>query len=98
MSDIREQILDAIRKEREYQEARWGDADDAQNLPNDFVGYISHYSTRWMKGEIHPYTMDNMVRFHDSMVEAAAIAVAAAEYSAKIINGDLERPDVLLKD
>ncbi len=91
----RQEILDEIDAEREYQIQKWGDADDSINTPNDFVAYLSHYSTRWFNGTFAPYNTETLVRFRDSMIKNAAIAVAAAEYAEKIINGDLERPDVL---
>ncbi len=91
----RQEILDEIDAEREYQIQKWGDADDTINTPNDFVAYLTHYSTKWFNGTFAPYDTETLVRFRDSMIKNAAIAVAAAEFAEKVINGDIERPDVL---
>lgn len=94
-SNIRHHILDKVDAERSYQIQRWGDLDEEYNMPNDFVAYMAHYSTKWFNGQIAPYSLETMIRFHESMVKTAAIAVAAAELSQKIINGEIDRPDVL---
>jgi len=94
MSD-RINILDRIDGEREYQIQRWGTLDEEYNMPNDFVAYMAHYSTKWFDGQIAPYNLETVVRFNEAMVKTAAIAVAAAELSEKIINGEIDRPDIL---
>jgi hypothetical protein len=94
MSD-RINILDRIDGEREYQIQRWGTADEEINMPNDFVAYMAHYSTKWFNGQFAPYNLETLVRFNEAMVKTAAIAVAAAELSEKIINGEIDRPDIL---
>lgn len=95
-TDIRHQVLDRVDAERLYQIQRWGTLDEEYNNPNDFVAYIAHYSTKWFGGEVAPYDLETMIRFNEAMVKTAAIAVAAAEYSQKIVNGGIERPDVLM--
>jgi hypothetical protein len=49
------------------------------NTPNDFVSYISNYSTRWFKGGFAPYTPDVVDEFRVSMLKTAALAIAAIE-------------------
>jgi hypothetical protein len=88
------EILDRIDAEREYQIERWGDADDLVNTPNDFVSYLSHYSTKWFNGSFAPYNTETIYKFRDSMIKNAAIAVAAVEFADKLINREIERPDV----
>lgn len=91
----RQTILSEIDAERDYQIQRWGDLDDLTNLPNDFVAYIAHYSTRWLSGETAPYSLETLIKYRQSMVKTAAIAVAATEFADKIINGENNRDDVL---
>lgn len=94
-SNMRAFILDKINAEREYQIHRWGDLDELFNMPNDFVAYMSHYSTKWFDGQVAPYNMETMIRFNAMMIKTAAIAVAAAELSQKVINGEISRTDML---
>ena len=76
----RNQILEAIEAERDYQDGRWGtETDDTVNRPNDYIGYISHYATKWFSGGFPPYTPQNVDEFRESMIKVAAIAVAAVE-------------------
>lgn len=91
----RAHILDRVDGERDYQIQRWGTQDEEYNMPNDFVAFMSHYSTKWLDGQPAPYTLETLIRFNDAMVKTAAIAVAAAELSEKIINGEIDRPDML---
>jgi hypothetical protein len=50
-------IFAEIEAERQYQTNKWGtDADTNVNTPMDFVGYIAHYSTRWLTGGFRPYS------------------------------------------
>jgi hypothetical protein len=77
---MREGILKEIAAEREYQEGKWGNtADDILNLPNDYVSYISAYSTRWFPGGYLPYSPETVDAFRKSMIKTAALAVAAVE-------------------
>jgi hypothetical protein len=73
-------VFAAIKAERDYQIGRWGNsADDELNEPNDFVSYISNYSTKWFPGGFTPYTPETVEQFRTSMIKTAAIAVAAIE-------------------
>jgi hypothetical protein len=80
MTAAREEIYTAIEQERAYQTERWGThVDDAVNKPNDWVGYISHYSTKWFDGSFSPYNSATVNAFRQSMIKVAALAVAAIE-------------------
>jgi hypothetical protein len=73
-------IYTTLKQERMYQTAKWGnDADDTMNTPNDFVSYISNYSTRWFKGGFAPYNTETVDDFRISMLKTAALAIAAVE-------------------
>lgn len=73
-------VIEAVAKEREYQVARWGlEADDTLNTPNDFVSYITRYSSRWFPGGFAPYTTETVNDFRESMVKVATLAIAAVE-------------------
>jgi hypothetical protein len=73
-------IFAALKQEREYQTAKWGnEADDTMNTPNDFVAYISNYSTRWFNGGFTPYDTKTVDEFRISMLKTAALAIAAIE-------------------
>jgi hypothetical protein len=73
-------IYAEIAAERKYQTDRWGnEADDTMNTPNDFVSYISKYSTHWFPGGFTPYTPETVDEFRTSMIKTAALAVAAVE-------------------
>lgn len=91
-----DQALELIRKEREYQVAKWGtDADDKINRPMDFVGYISHHSSRWFNGGFAPYDRETLQAFVIQMVKVAALAIAAIEATNKVLEGLNTREDVL---
>ena len=77
----RQDIFDEIEGEREYQDRTWGgpEADDKHNGLNDWVTYITRYSTKWFPGGFPPYSNLVLVRFRESMVKVAALAVAAIE-------------------
>lgn len=80
MDARRADVLAAIDQERDYQVNKWGTAfDDNQNTPNDFVSYISHYSTKWFNGGFAPYDAETVAKFKQSMIKVAAIAAAAVE-------------------
>lgn len=73
-------VYDEIRKEREYQDGKWGHkADDTLNTPNDFIAYMNAYSTRWFPGGFTPYTPEVVDAYRKSMLKTAALAVAAIE-------------------
>lgn len=76
----RETIFDEIAVERAYQSAKWGNLnDDTCNLPNDWVAILAHYSTKWLRGEVGPYSPECVADFRRCMIKCAAIATAAAE-------------------
>lgn len=82
-------IYEEIRKEREYQIAKWGnDKDDELNNPNDWVAYITHHSSRWFPGGFRPYDRETLEVFRKQMIKVATLAVAAIEsHDRKMANG-----------
>lgn len=92
---MRQDIFAEIESERAYQDARWGDADAARNTPNDYVTYMSHYSTKWLNGEFRPFSRSALQAFRTSMLKSATIAVAAIEATDRILSGETPRPDVV---
>lgn len=73
-------VYKELEDERKYQRERWGDSVDLLiNTPNDFVSYISHYSTKWLSGEFTPYSKETVDNFRIQMIKTAAIAIAAVE-------------------
>lgn len=94
-----ENIFEEIRKEREYQTSRWGtEADDQLNTPADWVLYINNYASKWMDGTFRPYKRATLLKFRESMVKSATLAVAAIESIDKQLNGTVTRADVLKED
>jgi hypothetical protein len=77
--DFRAGILLEIADEREYQDNKWGNADDEVNEPNDYIAYMNAYSTKWFPGGFAPYTPETVDAFRTSMIKTAALAVAAIE-------------------
>ena len=94
----RNYVLNRISEERDYQDHKWGDSDDLQNTPADFITYINHYSTRYLDGTFRPYSAETLFKFREGMIQSAAIAVAAAEFAGKLLNDEISRPDVLKAD
>ena len=89
-------ILEEIAAEREYQVEKWGvEADLKVNTPMDFVGYIAFHSSRWFGGGFRPYSRETLRTFRKQMVKVAALAVAAIEHADAILEGGVERADVL---
>lgn len=89
-------ILNSIRKERQYQLSKWGNTADLEiNRPMDFVGYIAHHSTRWFNGGFAPYSKETLELYKNEMIKVAALAVAAIESTDAILKGEAVRPDVL---
>lgn len=75
-----ENILNEIRKEREYQKERWGnETDDTLNTPWMWASYIAQYATKWMAGTFAPLSSDTVNTFRKCMVKVATLAIAAIE-------------------
>lgn len=69
-------VYDEVRAEREYQDKKWGHAnDDAMNTPFHWVTWISKYSTGFTDGTWNP----SKDAFRKSMIKVAATAIAAVE-------------------
>lgn len=89
-------ILDEIEIERAHQVEKWGtDADLHVNTPMDFVGYIAHHSSRWFGGGFRPYSRQTLQAFRKQMIKVGALALAAIEHVDAILEGTVNRPDVL---
>ena len=77
---MRQEIIDEIAGEREYQEKKWGNKlDDAVNTPWMWVAYIAQYSTKWMLGKFAPLPKVDVDMFRIMMIKTATICVAAVE-------------------
>lgn len=66
-------IFDEIRKEREYQDSKWGTEFDDKNTINDWCAYIIIYLGKAVTMNI---TKEDQRKF---LVKVASIAVAAIE-------------------
>jgi hypothetical protein len=72
-------VYDEIKAERDYQNGKWGTlSDDNENTPWMWASYIAQYATRWMRGAF-VINRDDTVKFRESMIKTAAIAIAAVE-------------------
>jgi len=73
-------VYDEIKKERDYQEERWGhDLDDSRNTPWMWAAYIGQYATRWMVGSFAPLKREVTNDFRTCMIKVATLAIAAVE-------------------
>lgn len=75
MNDNRSVILHEIMLERERQTARWGNAFDDRNSPNDWVAYITEYAGK-AAASSNSFDKPNFKR---CMIQIAALATAAVE-------------------
>ncbi len=72
-----EEILQAIKKERERQDRLWGVEFDDKNTPNDWATYIMRYvSEAVYDGRDQAFTVEG---FRENLMKAATIVVAAIE-------------------
>lgn len=73
-------IYDEIKKERDYQDGKWGHTvDDEKNTPWMWLAYIAAYASKWMVGTFPPLTREVGDDFRAKMIKTAAICVAAVE-------------------
>ena len=80
-----ETILKEILEERKYQADKFANGNEDEllsvdlknNTPNDFVSYISHYSTTWFTGGFGPWSKDVLLQFRKSMIKTATLAIGA---------------------
>lgn len=73
-------IYDEIKKERDYQQDRWGNvSDDTLNTPWMWVAYIVQYAGSWMSGSFLPLSKDSVDSFRKAMIKVATLAIAAIE-------------------
>lgn len=73
MGDHLEAFAQDMRAERDYQRAKWGDAFDARNTPNDWIAYIAQYAG---KAVTLPW---DAVTFRTMLVKVATLCAAACE-------------------
>lgn len=78
MNDRRHQILEKILKERERQLNLVGSEFDVDNSPNDWVSIALSYLCEEIRRNGQTPTVES---FEDSLTKAAALIVAALEYS-----------------
>jgi hypothetical protein len=67
-------ILDQIRRERAYQDTRFGHEFDDKNTVNDWVAFITVYAARAVRDADH----DGLFA-REAFIKVAALAVAACE-------------------
>lgn len=79
-----EGILEDIRKEREYQQHKWGDDFDIKNTPNDWITYIICYLGKAVTMPWNPCV------FRASLVKVATLCCAAIEWCDKT-NGKMPK-------
>ena len=92
----RNKIVQEILAERDYQVGKWGVTPDRElNRPNDWVTYITQYSSRWLNGTFAPYDRETLMKFRESMIKTATLAMAAIEATDEILEGDNYRPDII---
>lgn len=73
LPDDIEPILQSIRDERAYQDAKWGKEFDARNTINDWVTYIHNYAA-----DACAWLIDKEAQKR-SLIKVAALAVAAIQ-------------------
>lgn len=74
----RQQIYNAISKEREYQDTLWSQEFDTHNTADDWATFITFYTTRNLLKK--KFNQDDFIL---DMVKVAALAVAAIETSSR---------------
>ena len=83
-----EQIIRRIRDERQRQEDLPGSEWDAKNRPGDWAAIVGHYVFDEVRRNGENPTSE---AFEDSLVKAAAVILAALEYSEVMkARGDLQ--------
>lgn len=94
MSDLTNSILDRIVAERDRQRSLPGSEFDAKNSVNDWVAIATHYISESAKRKCANSFYSDPVsqeEYEDSLVKAAAVIVAALEYSDLLKkNGELK--------
>lgn len=72
-----DKILEEVKLERQRQADVAGSEYDLVNTPNDWVATAGHYLLQDVNRK---KVVPNRAHFHDSLVKAAAVIVAALEY------------------
>jgi hypothetical protein len=73
MNSSFDNIVAAVRAEREYQNQRWGEEFDNKNTPNDWLAFIGAYI-----GRAFTFPFD-AIAFKKGLVKVAAVCFAAIE-------------------
>jgi hypothetical protein len=76
MKKSREEIYRIIDKERDYQDERWADFDDANNSHADWLIYIEVHLS---KAKAALYNSHDLEKYSNAMRAIAALAVACGE-------------------
>ena len=74
----KEIIINKIREERNRQSDLPGSEWDAKNTPGDWVAIVSHYVSEEVRRN---GMVPNIEAFEDSLIKAAAVILAALEYT-----------------
>lgn len=74
----RHEILEAIVKERMYQDEQWGTEFDDKNTINDWVTYINLYASRATEMNRETRVLD-LYNVKKNLLKAATLCVAALE-------------------
>lgn len=94
MSDRVTQLLERIKQERDRQRTLPGSEFDAKNSVNDWIAIAGHYLTESAKRKSSSsYSRGAVTQedYEDSLIKAAAVILAALEYSDTLKrNGDLQ--------
>lgn len=77
-------VVDEVIAERKRQLRLWGDHIDNKNTPNDWMAYVFSYV-----GKALTYPFDPE-RFRESMINGAALCIAAAEWCDRV-NGKMPK-------
>lgn len=77
MRSPREAFIEAVIRERQYQDGRWGTDFDDKNTINDWTTYLCRYATRGTRIDDGPH------EFLVHLIKVAAIAMAAYETYAR---------------
>lgn len=73
VNPIVDEIYVDIKKEREYQDGRWGKDHDLRHSPNDWAAFTMRYLAKTTNEHITPSD------YRKNMIKVAALAIAAIE-------------------
>jgi len=79
-----DEIFKEIKREREYQNYKWGNEFDDKNTSNDWIAYIAAYL-----GQVWTCPF-NAEEYRKNLIKVAALAVAAVETYDRL-NGEIAK-------